>query len=93
MKNLVLWLGSEAWLNILILVKHLNPLNYSPQIKPLSEITCFPISAFNFTAYVHMNQKINQKKSTSDSQMLPLLIFGKNVSFFPKIVLFYDISG
>ena len=38
-------------------------------------------------------QGIIQKKSVSSSRMLPFVIFDKNVPFFPKIVLFYNISG
>ena len=38
-------------------------------------------------------QGIIQKKSVSGSRMLPLVIFDKKVSFFPKIVLLYGICG
>ena len=33
-------------------------------------------------------QEIIQKKSVSGGRMLPFVIFGKKVPFFPKMVLF-----
>ena len=45
------------------------------------------------TNFISSPQEIIQKISASGSWTLPLVIFDKKVSFFPKIVLFQGIFG
>ena len=62
----------------------------SPKCKIGDNVKLVIISKYKNDSAKGYVQVIIQKKSTSSNQMLSL--FDKQVSFFPKIVLFYSIS-
>ena len=64
----------------------------SPKCKIGENVKLVRISKYKNDSAKGYVQVIIQKKSTSSSEMLPLIIFDKQVPFFPKIVLFYSIS-